>query len=152
MRFRGPPRPYAPTNGASSISANPPNLPPRNFSKPYRILFEPDMQRLATLPFALVLGVGTIFFSGCSRTPDVQARTTADVPSVAVVRVKTTNLSRNVVLTAEFKPYQEIDVMAKVAGYVKQINVDIGDRVREGQLLATLEIPEMADDRRKAQA
>jgi RND family efflux transporter MFP subunit len=56
------------------------------------------------------------------------------------------------VLTAEFKPFQEIDVMAKVAGYIKQINVDVGDRVREGQLLATLEIPEMADDLRRAQA
>ena len=42
--------------------------------------------------------------------------------------------------------------MAKVAGYVKNINVDVGDRVKEGQLLATLEIPEMADDRARAQA
>jgi len=33
-------------------------------------------------------------------------------------------------LTAEFEPFQEIDVMAKVSGYVKQINVDIGDSKR----------------------
>jgi RND family efflux transporter MFP subunit len=57
-----------------------------------------------------------------------------------------------VVLTAEFKPYQEVDVMAKVAGYVKQIRVDIGDRVRQGELLATLEVPEMADDLSRAKA
>jgi RND family efflux transporter MFP subunit len=56
------------------------------------------------------------------------------------------------VLTAEFKPYQEVDVMAKIAGFVKQINVDVGDRVKQGQLLATLEIPEMADDLRRADA
>jgi RND family efflux transporter MFP subunit len=56
------------------------------------------------------------------------------------------------VLTAEFKPFQEIDVMAKVAGYVKKINVDVGDRVNQGQLLATLEIPEMTDELTKAQA
>jgi len=42
--------------------------------------------------------------------------------------------------------------MAKVAGYVKQINVDVGDRVTEGQVLAILAIPEMADDRARAQA
>jgi multidrug efflux pump subunit AcrA (membrane-fusion protein) len=54
--------------------------------------------------------------------------------------------------TVEFRPYQEIDVMAKVAGYIKRIDVDVGDRVREGQLLATLEIPEMEDDLRRAQA
>src|SRR4029077_7077393 len=34
----------------------------------------------------------------------------------------------------------------------KTITVDVGDRVKEGQLLATLEIPEMADDRARAQA
>ena len=42
--------------------------------------------------------------------------------------------------------------MAKVAGYVKRINVDIGDRVRQGQLLAVLEVPEMADDLTRAEA
>jgi RND family efflux transporter MFP subunit len=55
-------------------------------------------------------------------------------------------------LTAEFKPYQEIDVMAKVAGYIQEINVDIGDRVNEGQVLATLMVPEMEDDKRRAAA
>src|SRR5436305_14329462 len=42
--------------------------------------------------------------------------------------------------------------MAKVSGYNKSINVDIGDRVREEQLLATLDIPEMADEATKAAA
>ena len=42
--------------------------------------------------------------------------------------------------------------MAKVAGYVKNINVDVGDRVKQGQLLAVLEIPEMADDQARAQS
>jgi RND family efflux transporter MFP subunit len=42
--------------------------------------------------------------------------------------------------------------MAKVAGYVKSINVDVGSRVQAGQLLATLEIPEMADDLARAKA
>jgi RND family efflux transporter MFP subunit len=58
----------------------------------------------------------------------------------------------DLVLTAEFKPFQEIDVMAKVAGYVKNINVDSGDRVKQGQLLAVLEIPEMTSDIARAEA
>src|SRR5262249_3361562 len=49
-------------------------------------------------------------------------------------------------------PYQEIDLHAKVAGFVKSINVDIGDRVNEGDVLATLEIPELAEDLEKATA
>ena len=91
--------------------------------------------------------------AGCGRgEKTVAANGIPDLPTVAVAKASTQNMSRTLALTAEFKPYQEIDVMAKVAGYVKQINVDIGDRVREGELLATLEVPEMADDRARAQA
>jgi RND family efflux transporter MFP subunit len=71
---------------------------------------------------------------------------------VPVVKAGRTGLTGDITLTAEFEPFQEVDVMSKVAGYLKEIKVDIGDRVQEGQLLATLEIPEMADDLTKAAA
>lgn len=74
------------------------------------------------------------------------------IPVVAVSEVTLADLSSSVALTAEFEPFQEIDVMAKVSGYVREIKVDIGDRVQEGQVLATLEIPEMQDDLARAQA
>ena len=61
-------------------------------------------------------------------------------------------IATKTVLTAEFQPFQEVDVMAKVAGYVRTIRVDLGDRVREGQVLAELEIPEMTDEISKAAA
>lgn len=101
------------------------------------------------VPVAVVVGLTT----SCSRPSNAQASSTApDPPTVAVVRVAPDNLSRGLVLTAEFRPFQEVDVMAKVAGYIKQINVDVGDRVQQNQLLATLEVPEMADDLRRANA
>jgi RND family efflux transporter MFP subunit len=93
--------------------------------------------------------------SGCSRQDSrVQASNAkpAEVPTVAVARASTEDLSHGLVLTAEFKPFQEVDVMAKVAGYIKRINVDVGDRVHQGQLLAVLEIPEMGDDLTRADA
>ncbi|MGA2267170.1 MAG: efflux RND transporter periplasmic adaptor subunit [Bryobacteraceae bacterium] len=99
----------------------------------------------------LMAGLGALFTSSCSRTENVLAGT-SDVPTVAVARTTTENLSRDLILTAEFRPFQEVDVMAKVAGYIKQINVDVGDRVKLGDPLATLEIPEMADDLRRANA
>src|SRR5690242_5291984 len=112
------------------------------------------MQKATTGTIFIGVGVAIIALSSCSRPGHVQARDTAltEVPTVAVARVTTENLSRGLVLTAEFKPYQEIDVMAKIAGYINKINVDIGDRVRQGQLLATLEVPEQADDLRRAKA
>ncbi len=95
-----------------------------------------------------------ILASSCNKAEKVEAGTPAhaDVPTVAVAKASTEELSHGLPLTAEFKPFQEIDVMAKVAGYVKEIRVDVGDRVNQGQLLATLEIPEMVDDLARAQA
>jgi RND family efflux transporter MFP subunit len=91
--------------------------------------------------------------TSCGRETRVEASAdSGDVPTVAVVKVTRTNLSSDLVLTAEFTPFQEIDVMAKVSGYIRKINVDIGDRVHQGQLLATLEIPEMQDDLTRAAA
>ena len=75
-----------------------------------------------------------------------QAQITASVPTVAVVKVDREDLFREITIPAEFRAYNEVDVHAKVSGYVKQMNVDIGDKVKPGQLLALLEIPELGDD------
>lgn len=65
---------------------------------------------------------------------------------VPAVRVTRDTLRNDIRLVAEFQPYQEIDVMAKVAGYVSKLNVDMGSRVQSGAVLAVLEVPEMLDD------
>jgi len=46
-------------------------------------------------------------------------------------------------VAGEFQPYQEVELHAKVSGYIRRINVDIGDRVKNGQVIATLEVPEL---------
>jgi len=97
--------------------------------------------------------VPLLLAGGCARTSaDSPAEKKSDVTIVPVAKVVPADLTRDMVLTAEFRPYQEVDVHAKVAGYLKKIYVDIGDRVRQGQLLAELEIPEMADDLIRARA
>jgi RND family efflux transporter MFP subunit len=61
-----------------------------------------------------------------------------------VVSVERRNIGSTLSIAGEFKPFQEVDVHAKVAGYIRQIYVDVGDRVKEGQTLAVLEVPELA--------
>jgi RND family efflux transporter MFP subunit len=73
-------------------------------------------------------------------------------PQVAVCRVMREDLAQELVCDAELRPYQEVDIHAKVAGYLDNITVDIGDRVQAGQLLATIEVPELADDIQRAKA
>lgn len=65
---------------------------------------------------------------------------------MAVATARRLPLMSELALTAEFHPDQEVDVMSKVSGYLKKIEVDVGDRVTAGQLLATIEIPELEDD------
>ena len=95
------------------------------------------MRNVVSKPYALlfVMAAACLTFS-CSKHEPVLASNAkaADVPTVAVAKVSTEDLSHGLVLTAEFKPFQEVDVMAKVAGFVKQINVDVGDRVKQGGL------------------
>ena len=50
------------------------------------------------------------------------------------------------------KPWQEVEIHAKVSGYVKQINVDVGDHAKAGDIIATLEIPEIEDQLKQADA
>jgi RND family efflux transporter MFP subunit len=66
-----------------------------------------------------------------------------DVPA-AVARVERRTFANTLTISGEFKPFQNVDVHAKVAGYIKVIHVDVGDHVREGQTLAILEVPELA--------
>ena len=113
------------------------------------------MRNVVSNPRALLFVMASaLSISSCAKHEPVQASNlkSSEAPTVAVAKTSTEDLSHGLVLTAEFRPYQEVDVMAKIAGYIKQINVDVGDRVRQGQLLATLEIPEMGDDLKRADA
>jgi RND family efflux transporter MFP subunit len=74
---------------------------------------------------------------GAKPTGDDSLRT------VAVALVERGPLVNSVKLSGEFRAFQQIDVHAKVAGYIRVIYVDVGDQVKEGQVLAILEVPEL---------
>lgn len=105
-------------------------------------------KRKSGLLKGLLTATGAVWLTACkSSAPPPIA-----IPIVPVATVGTATLANDLVVTAEFRPYQEVDVMAKVAGYVRSIGVDIGDHVRTGAVLATLEVPEVQDDVAKAKA
>src|ERR1700675_1547332 len=72
------------------------------------------------------------------------AGTASDGVAAAVARVQRRTIANTLTISGEFKPFQDVDVHAKVAGYIKVIHVDVGDHVKEGQTLAILEVPELA--------
>lgn len=64
-------------------------------------------------------------------------------PHVLVTRPKAESAERQLTLPATIQGYVETPVFAKIAGYLKEIRVDKGDRVKRGQVLAILESPEL---------
>ena len=70
------------------------------------------------------------------------AAASADPPA-AVTRVERRTIADTLKISGEFKPFQDVDVHAKVAGYIKTIFVDVGSHVKQGQTLAILEVPEL---------
>ncbi len=93
--------------------------------------------------------------SGCDRGNKVDAASTpapAPPPALDTVKVVAQELKLSVPLPGELEPYQEVRIFPKVTGFVKWIGVDRGSRVRKGQLLATLEAPELVSQKAGAQA
>jgi len=103
---------------------------------PFKLLSAVGVAALVTIVLLLTSKPGKATISG-----DISA-----TPSVAVVKVTREDLAREMKIPAEFRPYTEVELHAKVSGYLQQINVDFGDRVKAGQLLATIEIPELQDE------
>lgn len=87
------------------------------------------------------LAVLASILSGCARTTKVDA--SANAPVAPVVNVVRRDLANTLEIASEFQPFQEIEVYAKVSGYIEKLHVDYGTHVKAGQAMADLEIPEL---------
>ena len=96
---------------------------------------------------AITLAAGLLAWFGRGTTEKEglnHVAASADIAPAAVARVERHNVGSTLTIAGEFKPFQDVNVHAKVAGYVREIYVDVGDHVKEGQTLAVLEVPELA--------
>jgi RND family efflux transporter MFP subunit len=108
--------------------------------------------RLVLVAGALLACVGLVWLVRHVRAETSRTSTASVLPTVAVARVDREDLDREVTIPAEFRPYEEVELHAKVSGYVNEMKVDFGDCVKAGQLIATLEVPELLDDLHNAMA
>ena len=104
------------------------------------------MNKQMGLALVVVALVGQGIISGCKPSTSEATKEATPPVAVQVVQPKRGPITRNVTLPAEIKPYQQATLYAKVAGYLKTINVDKGDQVKEGALLAEIEVPELEAD------
>lgn len=95
----------------------------------------PGLGRLSLLSYALIV------LCGCNRSAEQPAGSTN--PIAPVVSASRATLANTLTVAGEFIPYQEVELHAKVAGYIRSIHVDIGDKVKQGEVLAVLDVPEL---------
>jgi RND family efflux transporter MFP subunit len=102
----------------------------------------------------LMLATLWLAITGCGPAKPDSSKSPggASEPTVAVVAAQRGDIFREVVFQGEFRPFQDVDLHARIAGFVKSIDVDVGDRVTQGQVLAQLEVPELAEDITRARA
>jgi RND family efflux transporter MFP subunit len=89
------------------------------------------------------------------REQVLAAENRADIQSLPVVNVSLVRRSSsqsNLVLPGNIQAVQEAPVLARATGYIKKRNVDIGDRVEAGQVLAEIEALELKQQIRQAAA
>lgn len=102
-------------------------------------------QAVAHIVLALLTVCGLVALGACGNSPAADAKEAAAgaTSHVGVIKVGRKTLDRQLTVSSELVPFQEIDVYAKESGFVKSLLVDYGTRVRKGQLMAVLEIPEL---------
>jgi len=102
--------------------------------------------------FALVVLVACL--GACSKTEPARANDGAEngMPTVGITSVTRKPMMRQLTVSSELVPYQETDVWAKESGYVADLRVDYGSRVKKGDVMAVLEIPELEAQLKQDQA
>jgi len=110
-----------------------------------------NIQKNKLIVVVTALVIGTALFSSCGESKKdkeeqdltVQQENALDTPTVNLVTISKGKLTSNITVPGELEAYQQTDLYAKVNSYVKTLLVDIGSQVHQGQLLATLEAPEL---------
>ena len=103
------------------------------------------MKRTAVLVVVILLAVAAIWYGFSRRGSEpADAATSRNEPAAAAVAtIQLRPAESSVTVPGIFQAYQDVLIHAKVSGYIKQIFVDIGDRVHTGEVLAILEVPEL---------
>ncbi len=102
-------------------------------------------------PVSVLAGLAACSTSGNHDTKQAATKE-PETPQVALATVQALQPSKRVTLPGELKPWNRVNIYAKVKGFVREIPVDRGTFVRKGQVLARLDAPEVLSELSQAQA
>jgi membrane fusion protein, multidrug efflux system len=109
--------------------------------------YSPEMKTLKRIQMKYSLLIFCLYLlSACSSggdKKDVAADSAKADPAYALAPAEKEGVATYIKLPAQLFAYQEVSIFPKVNGYVKDVFVDIGSEVHEGQVLMVLEAPEI---------
>jgi membrane fusion protein (multidrug efflux system) len=90
---------------------------------------------------SLILTV-SIFLFGCKNSSSEEQKS-AEQPAIEVFSLQEGKINSSMRVPGELVSFRDVDLYAKVSSFCKQLYADVGTEVREGQLLALMEAPEI---------
>lgn len=116
-------------------------------------------RRRGLIATAVIFAAAVAFTSGCQRASTAPARQEgSSAPGGDAVVVRILKPERRTISHPIEQPgfnieaFQETPLHAKISGFVRKWNVDIGDHVKRDQILADLDVPEMEAELRQKEA
>ncbi|MCX7394964.1 MAG: efflux RND transporter periplasmic adaptor subunit [Planctomycetales bacterium] len=95
---------------------------------------------------SMFLVSGFVFsMAGCGKVTE-HAQPSPTMPEVTLVKAETRNILRTMGQPGFVEAYEQTSIFSKIPGYIETWNVDIGDKVKKNQLLATLFVPELLEE------
>lgn len=106
------------------------------------------MFRSDVLGYSLLLLVPFVGICGCGRqaVPEAAAEPASAIPQVVAAKPERKSLRLSTTQPGKIEAFEQTPLHAKVAGFVEEISVDIGDVVKKDQVLVRLSIPELHDE------
>jgi RND family efflux transporter MFP subunit len=113
--------------------------------------------KCVTVKSLAILATVCVGLTSCGHDSSTGTQATASanaasLPQVDVIVVQSKKLKATVSLPAELVPYEAVDLYARETGFVKSIRVDRGSTVKQGELIAEMEAPELLAQRAQANA
>ena len=118
----------------------------RRFTRP----LDPDR----AFPYGLVVVclLAALAVSGCGHQQEARSPSVATAPTVRLIEPQVRSIVRVVGQPSFIESYERTSIYPKLTGYIEKWYVDIGDKVKKGQVLATLFVPELVEDLRTKKA
>ncbi len=107
---------------------------------------------ISALVVTAVVSMVPANIEGQSGTDESKNAASKKAELVEVTQPARRTLTRALTMPATLLADEQVDMLAKTSGYVAEVVVDIGSRVKKGDVLATIDVPEMGDELRQAEA